>query len=189
MKKIIAISTISFIILLVIILFFLPSILSNPQAPNNRTPLPNITPFILSSSPIPDAPESTLLLPTNPPSEGGGVNTSAPTVQTSTSEIRKVYPLLPYTQQLTLSTGLTVDVFVSDTNMNSRPWVLPISIEGIDYNASEGTPEYTQSRASFREAALKTLEWLKQQGVDTSKIFVSWGDRAYIQDKAEEWLQ
>lgn len=188
MKKIIAISTISFIVLLVVILFFLPSILSNPQAPN-KAPLPNITPFILSSSPIPEAPESTLLLPTNPPSQGGGVNTNAPTVEVSTAEIRKVYPLLPYTQQLSLSTGLTVDVFIADTNMNSRPWVLPISIEGIDYNAVEGTTEYTLSRASFREASLKTLEWLQQQGVNTSKIFVSWGDRAYIQDRAEEWLQ
>lgn len=189
MRKIITILTISSIVLLVVILFFLPSILSSLQTPNNRAPLPSITPFILSSSPIPNAPESTLLLPTNPPEAGGGVNTSALTVEVSTAEIRKVYPLLPYSQQLTLSTGLTVDVFVSDTNMNSRPWVLPVFIIGVDYNAPEGTAEYTFARASFREAALETLDWLQQQDVDTSKIFINWGDRAYIQDRAEEWLK
>lgn len=189
MKKIIAIFTIISIVLLITILFFLPSILSSLQSPNTNSPLPSITPFLLSSSPIPNAPESTLLLPTNPPETGGGVNTSAPTVEASTTEIRKIYPLLPYTQQLTLSTGLMVDVFVSDTNMNSRPWVLPISIAGIDYNAPEGTPEYTIARASFREAALETLDWLQQHDVDTNRIFINWGDKAYIQDRAEEWLK
>ncbi len=152
-------------------------------------PLPSITPFLLSSSPIPNVPESTLLLPTNPPEVGGGINTSAPTVEMSTAEIRKVYPLLPYTQQLTLSTGLPVEVFVSDTNMNSRPWVLPVFIAGVDYNAPEGTSEYTLARASFREAALEILDWLQLHDVDTNKIFINWGDRAYIQDRAEEWLK
>lgn len=188
MNKLLIIIIIGSVITVIILLAVLMFARITGKSPLGLPILPSITPIESNIIPITNAPKSTLLIPTAPLEQGGGVNVSAPTVEASTQEIKKITGLLPQTFQKTLTTGLPVDIFISIPDV-SRPWVLPIFIGGIDYQVPENSPKYAVMRNSFREAAKETFKALSESGVDTSKLFINWGDQAFIQERAEKWLQ
>ncbi|HRN70305.1 MAG TPA: hypothetical protein PLS49_03900 [Candidatus Woesebacteria bacterium] len=43
-------------------------------------------------------------------------------------------------------------------------------------------------QTSFLESAQQVFYWLKEQNIDTEKIIIQWGDRAFIQERSEAWL-
>lgn len=96
---------------------------------------------------------------------------------------------LPYTKDFQLSTDLTVSVVIPAKDLQYNPWSLTVQIFGIDYEVPAGDPEYQRMKTSFLEAANLVFEWIRSNGADPQKIIVSWGDKAFIQDQAEEWLQ
>lgn len=156
-------------------------------------PLPTTPQLVLPTAiPIPSieiqaAPKSTLLIPTIQP---GVVDLMAPEVIRSTIGIQKLSANLPYSTSFTTLTGIPVEIYISNTNLQGRNWTLPVSINGINYHALTATdPEYSIQKQAFREAANKVFDFLTNQGVNPNSIFITWGDKAYMQEAAETWLK
>lgn len=129
------------------------------------------------------------IAPTYAPSQGQGINIQSPVVQQSISEIKKLAPFLPYNKDLTLSNGTTVSIVIPPYDLQNNEWTLTVQIFNVDYQTTPDQPDYQNQRQSFKEAANYVFSWMQSNGVDPKKIFVSWGDKAYIQDQAQEWLQ
>lgn len=128
------------------------------------------------------------IAPTLPPSRGTGLDISSFQVKQSEAEVRKLSPFLPYKEALTLSTGLVVDVVIPDQSLQANPWTLTVQVFGIDYQTTPSEPNYPFMKASFKEAALRLFSWMKEHNADHAKLFISWGDRAFIQQRATIWL-
>jgi len=44
-------------------------------------------------------------------------------------------------------------------------------------------------KKSFQLAVASINKWIKEKGVDPQKIMIIWGDKEYIQNKSQEWLE
>lgn len=155
---------------------------------------PRETPVILSPEPAAVRqelviPKNIVSAPTLPPAEGAGVNPESAMVKSSQDEIQKLFAALPYEKNLPLSTGIEANIVIAPPDLEASPWVLTIQIFNIDYLTDKTDPQYNLMRQSFREAAAHVFTWIRENGADPEKIIVSWGDKAYIQDIAKEWLK
>ncbi len=172
------------LLLLIFLTIFFLSRVVQPTTPHDIHP----TPTLIQTISITGKPDSTLEVPTNSPEEGGGVDLEADRTQQSIQEIEKIRPYLPYYETLSLSTGIDVDVSIPNNLVDARPWILTVYINGIDFQIPENLPAYDLYRTSFREAAGKTLTFLQENGVNTSLVFINWGNESYVQERAEQWL-
>lgn len=127
-------------------------------------------------------------LPVIPQSQGGGIDVKSQQVRQSTTEINKLTGSLPYLQNLVLTTGQTVDIAIPGKNLQLNAWTLTVQIFGIDYQSPENTTDYAIAKSTFLEAANKVFAWMESKGADPNKIIISWGDRQFIQERAEKWL-
>lgn len=182
----------SFLLLLLIMLF---NLLSRKPTSNissiSPTPLPgptSILPPIIRVSTIPVIPPSTNNLPTYAPEKGRGIDLEAPLIKNSTREIQKLYKFLPLNREVRLSTGLTVSIIIPAQNLQSNPWTLTVQIFGIDYEVPQSDSRYLLMRNSFQEATRVVFNWMKNNNANLQDIIISWGDRKFIQDRAEEWV-
>ncbi len=185
-----------YIIIFISIFFLFFYIISSLFRSQNTSEKPNLTPtptsspyfrreFLKEVTP----PPSTRTIPTIPSSQGGGVNTNEDKVEASTAEIKKVLPYLPIKRPYTLSTGRIVDIIISTNGLETRPWVLPVYIGGIDYTIPATHAQYAEERSTFLEAVNIIYTILKEHGAKPENMYINWGDRAFIQERAEQWLQ
>lgn len=151
---------------------------------------PTISPFPGGQAPI-ISPyfKQTDQIPTLSPQRGGGVDTSSQVVLVSIREINKLSSFIPYVSDVTLSTGIPVSIVIPGEDLQTNPWELAVYINNIDYNVSSGDPDYALMRQSFIEASDIVLSKIKENGADPGKIYITWGDKAYIRNQAEEWLR
>lgn len=182
----------SFFLLLLMTLF---NLLSKKPTSNissiSPTPLPRptlIPPLITRVPIISVIPPSTNNLPTYAPSKGRGVDLEAPLIKNSTREIEKLYKYLPLNREVRLSTGLTVSIVIPAENLQNNPWTLTVQIFGIDYEVPQSDSNYLLMKNSFQEATNVVFNWIKNNNANLQNIIISWGDRQFIQDRAEEWL-
>ena len=181
----------SFLLLLLIILFNLLSKKPTSISSISPTPLPTPTlifPPITRVPMISVIPPSTNNFPTYAPEKGRGVDLEAPLIKNSTREIEKLYRLLPLNQEVRLSTGLDVSIVIPPKDLQNNPWTLTVQIFGIDYEVPQSDSNYILVKNSFREAANIIFNWIKNNNADPQNIIISWGDREFIQVRAEEWL-
>lgn len=171
------------VFIILVFLFLIFSALTR-RTGNDRQPLPTPTPIIVNEPPKP-----VQTLPTIPFSQGGGVDTKAQTVEESTQEVAKLYPYLPYSTALELSTGVSVSIQIPEKALQNQPWTLTVQVFGINYQTSPEQEDYDLMKRSFREAATGVFAWIKSHEADPSKMYIVWGDRSYIQNIAEEWLK
>ena len=190
-KNIVLLIFISFVVLfsLIFILNLLQKRSQPLPGPTPTTPyFPS--PTSIELSPVQKTvPQSIRNAPTYPPDQGQGIDLGSQFTQTSIAEVQKLYPHLPYLKDYTLSTGLAVSIVIPAKDLQYNPWSLTVQIFGIDYELPPDDPEYQRMKTSFLEAANTVFEWIRSNGADPQKIIVSWGDKAFIQDQAEEWLQ
>jgi hypothetical protein len=146
------------------------------SAPVNRT-----------GSTIQNQPLSVKALPTLPASLGRGIDTNSKIVKKSENEIRKIYAFLPYNQNQFIN-GVQVSIIIPDQAEQDNPWTLYVQIFGINYNSKKGDPDYETMKNTFRESAQYVTDWLEQHEVSTQEVVIQWGDKKFIEDKAEEWL-
>lgn len=129
-------------------------------------------------------------IPTLAPEKGQGIDVSSSAVKNSLKEIRKLSPVrLPYIQKLALSTGQSVEVVIPPRNLEAYPWILTIQIFGLNYQTIAGEDDYEIMEKSFHEAARYVFDWMRDNGAEPTKILINWGDQAYIQETAEQWLR
>ena len=183
------------ILFILLILFNLLQTRSRSHIAPSPTPTFYPTPTsveLVRTSPPPqliEAPQSIKNAPTYAPEKGQGIDLESEIIQSSTAEVEKLYPYLPYIVDYQLSTGLTVSVVIPDKDLQENPWTLTAQIFGIDYQAPQDSQDYELMKNSFREAAATVLDWIKSKGVDNNKIIIRWGDKALIKERAEEWLR
>lgn len=127
-------------------------------------------------------------LPYIPENRGGGIDVRSEAVRRSTAEIRKLTSSLPYQQSLNLSTNKTVEILIPSQNLQLNAWTLTVQIFDLDYQIPENDPDYNLAKASFIEAANSIFSWMESKGADPNKMIIVWGDRAFIQERAEQWL-
>lgn len=149
---------------------------------------PSPAPSIQRGIPQVIKPPSTDELPYKPTDQGGGLDLNAPVVQESKAGVQKLNTYLPYQTELDLSTGIKASVVIPGQQFQTDNWTLTVQIFGIDYQVSEGDKDYEVMRKSFLEASSSVFEWIKDKGVDPEKLIIIWGDRAFIQESAEKWL-
>lgn len=127
--------------------------------------------------------------PSLPPEKGLGIDTKSDPIKDSVAEIEKLIPTLPLKEGVNLSTGLTVLVVIPDTSFQSNNWTLAVNISDLNLLADPKDPDYQKMRNSFRETAAYVFEWIRSKGADPTKIYFKWGDKAIIQERAEQWLK
>lgn len=183
-----------FIAIGVILLILVSYIFFALKNPGNRNGIPNTTPIpsIISSSPTPKVPVPISMenVPVVPSDKGGGVDTSSQTVNQSKAEIAKLVPHLPYEQNdVKLGTGKTVSILIPSSKYQINPWTLTIQIFGVNYQTVLGDSNYLLMEASFLEASRMAFDWIKSNDANPDRMIISWGDKDYIQQTAEEWLK
>lgn len=143
-------------------------------------------PLTLRTTPQPQQPKSIEQSPTQIATAGAVIDLQSEEIKISSDEIKKLASFLPYKQTYKLSTGLEVLVTIPPLSLQDSSWALEVNINGVDYQVPES--DETLMKQSFIEASNKLIEWLRLQGVDTGKIFIVWGDRKIIRDRADQWL-
>jgi len=128
-------------------------------------------------------------IPTLSPQKGGGVDISSPYVLESIREISKLSSFIPYSEDVFLSTGLSVSIVIPGKDLQTNPWELTVYINNIDYDVSPGDKDYILMRESFIETSSIVLAKIKERGADPNNIYFVWGDKAYIRNLSEEWLR
>lgn len=154
----------------------------NPERPQNKTIVIPTPVSVINKTTIPKT------IPTIPQSLGGGVDLKSPKIIASEKEIEKLQTFLPYDINIQLSTGLPVEILIPSQDLQNNAWTLKAQIFGINYNTSPEQSDYAMMRHSFIEASGFIFKWVKDSGADPGKIYFIWGDRAYIQNIAEKWL-
>ncbi len=172
------------ITLLLFVIFVIAFILLNRQ--QEQQPVPTESPS-QKSTPI-ERPVRIKDIPTVPSANGGSLNISSAPVQGSAREVEKLYPFLPFTRDLTVSNGTEVTIVIPERELQDDPWKLTVQIFGINYQVTEQEESYATTKQAFIEAANVVFAWMSQQGANPSKVIIKWGDRAFIQERAEQWL-
>ena len=185
-KKIALLILISFVVLISLII-----IVNILQRSSQKKEEPSPTGILRTSPPQKPiaVPQSIRNAPTFPPEKGKGVDIESEFIKTSTAEVQKLYPALPYLRDYNVSTGLTVSIVIPAKDLQENTWSLTVQVFGIDYQVPENSQDYQIMKASFREAANAVFEWMKSNGVNPQKTIIRWGDKAFIKQQAEEWLQ
>lgn len=176
-------------LILVIIFSFVASLFTNRTTP---TATPSPLPFVQ----LPERrtlfnqlPQEASKAPQLIADQGEGIDMTSAPIQTAISEIKKLQPYLPYHANLTLSNGAQVTVIISPETFQTNPWTLPVQIYGINFQSTPSQSDYHLTKNAFRETAQQIFAWLQTKGVDSNKIYISWGEKAFIQDQAERWLR
>lgn len=173
----------------IIILIFLLILANRKNIPSQTksTPQPTSSIFLPTKKEV--IPPDIRVAPTIPPQRGGGIDVSSSPVSTSISEINKLEPFLPLKLDRPLATGISVLIVIPTSDLQSNPWTLSVNISDINFQSTPEQNDYELMKNSFKEASSYVFTWITSKGVDPSKIYIKWGDKAYIQDKAEEWLK
>ena len=127
-------------------------------------------------------------VPTLNPTEGYGLDIESPEVQSSISEINKIVNDLPYTKTFS-SNDITVEILIPSYKYIENEWTLTVHIFGIDYQIPQDDPQYNANKQAFLAAAQDVYYWLKSKNIATENLIIQWGDRAFIQERSEEWLR
>ena len=80
-------------------------------------------------------------------------------------------------------------VIISDKTSQTNIWTLEVDVFGLDYRLSQEDSEYALMKKSFQLAVASINKWIKEKGVDPQKIMIIWGDKEYIQNKSQEWME
>ena len=160
---------------------------NNQTAVTPTIPAQTITPF--RSVTIDAQPETLNAIPTFTPEEGAGLNINSPVAQQSEAEIAKLYPFLPHEQNIVLPDGSQASFLIPQEDYQDNTWSILVNVYGIDFHVPIDSPFYAQQKSAFKIVVNEVLTWIKNRGADPNKVIIIWGDRAFIQDRAEEWLQ
>src|SRR3990167_5571536 len=181
-KKIMILISISFAVLFGLIILF--NSLQKASQPQIQPPTPTTVNYprptrveLPRTSPPPKTlpiPQSIRNAPTYPPEIGQGIDIESELVQSSTSEVEKLYPYLPYLVDYQLSTGIIASIVIPAKDLQENPWSLTVQIFGIDYQVPADSQDYQLMKDSFREAANVVFEWMNSYGVDPQKLIIRW---------------
>ncbi len=120
--------------------------------------------------------------------EGYGPRIDSPLIQNAIKEKKKGARFFPFEKHILLSTGVEVSIVVPSEKYQHNEWTTTVQIFGIDYDLPVDDPEYERVKNSFLEASGIVFDWMKSHGVDHKRMIINWGDKAFIQERSEQWL-
>lgn len=126
-------------------------------------------------------------IPTLAPSEGKGLDLQSEPVIESVGELSKIKGKLPYIKTIN-SGSKTVEIVIPERKYQDNDYTLLVNLSGIDFRVASDSNDYFDNRKAFIQAAEDVFSWLKQNDVDIKKIIIKWGDRTFMNDKANTWL-
>lgn len=138
--------------------------------------------FIRVSKPIYNPPPAS-----RQPVVNGKLDTQALPVQQSKNSLSLLKPHLPNSQNITTSTGTKV-AFSIFTKTPDDPYSLYIAISGVDFTTPKGAVNYAQTAQDFRDTSDAVFNFIAQNGVDPSTLYITWADNLPNQKTAESWL-
>ena len=122
---------------------------------------------------------------TEQPLTDGKFDEAATVSQDSKAQLAKIKDKLPYRKSILSSTG---DQITVSTHHQGDEFTLYVEMFPIEFQSSYEDPNLPRNVLNFREGATFLYNWLKENDVDPSKIFISWGSKAYTQETARQWL-
>lgn len=153
---------------------------SNSPVPTQISVAPNrITPTQPQAKPV---------LISELPREGFAIRTNAPEVINSEREIAKLRSSLPFIRDLTGVNRRKISIVIPEAEYQDDPWKLTVQIFGPDYQISSTSSNYQIEKALFIQGANTVFSWIRENGADSNKIIIKWGDQAFIQQRAEQWI-
>ena len=120
--------------------------------------------------------------------DGSKTDLNSETIKNSQAEINKLESGLPFQKDIVTASGKSLSILVPSQKNQYNPWTLSVNISGVNYQIGQTDPQYTLRRQDFLEATEVVFTWMKSLKADPNKIIITWGDKEYIQNKAEEWL-
>lgn len=131
-------------------------------------------------------PKDKYLPVTQQPTVNDQFNENAAVSKTAKAEVDSLLKKLPYTQTIKTKTekNITYQIYKRDADA----YTIYIQIKGVNFRSDYTDPNLPENVQDFRDTASSVLGWISKQGVETEKIFIIWGDKAYVQENAEKWL-
>lgn len=118
-----------------------------------------------------------------------GIDTKSEVVKESTKEIDNLSTHLPYTKEVQLSDGRTVEIVIPSMSIADNEWTLLVQVFGIDYEIPVGSTEYELEKQAFLEGVTYVKQFFTENNIDSSKIIIVWGDREFMHNRAQMWLE
>ncbi len=171
------------ILILVALIYTLNAVKNyTPQSRLSPTPVPVVTVTRNSYKQIE-------AMPTLEPLRGAGIDLESTGVKESKMEIQKLSVNLPFSREIRISESETISLQIPELQYQTNSWILTVYVYGIEYNVPRNTPEYTENKKLFLRASGELFGWMSSKNIDPKKIIIQWDDKAYIQNRAEEWLR
>jgi len=117
-----------------------------------------------------------------------GIDTKSDLVQQSIQEIDNVSALLPYTTDIQLLDGRTIEIVIPSMSIADNEWTLLVQLFGVDYEIPIDSTEYELEKQAFLEGVTHVNTFFKKNNIDSSKIIIIWGDREFMHKRAQMWL-
>lgn len=134
-------------------------------------------------------PKNVQEVPSLETSDGPAIDTQSSSIQNSQREIRKLAPYLPYKEDISLANGQIIGIYIPPLEDQLDPWSLSVHVNDIDYQVPVGDPQYNTQKQMFLEAANKVYGWIQSKGGNLDNLYITWGDRTLVNDRANEWLK
>lgn len=126
-------------------------------------------------------------VPTLIPSEGKGLDLQSAPVVESVSEISKIKEKLPLVKTIN-SGNIQVGIVIPEQKYQDNDYTILVNLNGIDFQIPTDDIYYFENQDAFVAGASEVLNWLKENNVDIKKIIIKWGDKAYVNKRANIWL-
>lgn len=126
-------------------------------------------------------------IPTLAPSEGQGLDLQSEPIIESVNELAKIKGKLPYIKTINSGSKI-VEIVIPERKYQDNDYTVLVNMSGIDFRVASDSNDYFDNRKAFILAAEDVFAWLKQNNVDIKKIIIKWGDRTFMNDKANTWL-
>jgi hypothetical protein len=179
-----------FLIVLIIFLTLLFTFLTKKKLPIGNFGKEEITPVNVFDNGYKrpeNLPVELKTIPTLAPNEGKGLDLQSDPIKESVSEIAKIKDKLPYIKTIN-SGNKTVEIVIPERKYQDNDYTLLVNLSGIDFRVVSDGNDYFDNRKAFISSAEDIFNWLKQNNVDVKKIIIKWGDRTFMNDKANTWL-
>ena len=105
-------------------------------------------------------------------------------------ELKKIIlPKLPiYIYNFQTSVGITTDIAIS-SYPNDPEETIRVEIFGPNYVYNQNNPQTNPNMIAFKESFEKVKNVLAENNVDTKDVHISLGNKKYIRDIAETWVE
>lgn len=140
-----------------------------------------------SATPIPPATTPSFNSP--PRSSDGLINEAAPEIISANQNVYQLSKSLPINiDSFSTSVGITTDIRIFTYPSDPR-FVIRVEIYGLDYQDQNTNPAENSDVVAFQESFLKAKQEIEKHGVVLKDMYISFGDKKYIQDTAGLWVQ